>query len=142
MPAGKNATTQFSARFRAATVRSLREKARRSRSTQTELAERYIDEGLKMDEHPLIFFRDGAAGRRPALIGTRHDVWQVVETIRQNDNSLHDAAEYLRLPISHAAAAAAYYTDYQDEIHEWIARAREEAERAEISWRRGQELFA
>jgi hypothetical protein len=27
-----------------------------------------------MDEHPLIYFRDGASGRRPALLGTRLDV--------------------------------------------------------------------
>ncbi len=142
MSAGQGSTRQFSARFRAATVDLLRERARRTRATQTELAERYIDEGLRTDDHPLISFRDGAAGRRPALVGTRHDVWQVVETIRQNDNSVQEAADYLRLPLTHVAACAAYYAEFQDEIDEWIARAREEADRAESSWRRGQELFS
>jgi len=32
---------------------------------QTALAERYIEEGIRQDEHPLIYFREGAAGRRP-----------------------------------------------------------------------------
>lgn len=32
----------------------------------------------------MIAFRDGAAGRRPGLVGSRLDVWQVVETVKQN----------------------------------------------------------
>ena len=142
MAGTQTGTKQFSARFRASTLALLRDRARRTRATQTELAERYIDEGLRTDEHPLITFRDGAAGRRPALASTRHDVWPVVETIRQNDNSLQEAAEYLRLPLTHVAACAAYYAEFQDEIDEWIADARAEADRAESSWRRGQELFS
>ncbi|MCP9486361.1 MAG: hypothetical protein MSC30_10910 [Gaiellaceae bacterium MAG52_C11] len=142
MSRSQTGTKQFSARFRAATIELLRERARRTRATQTELAERYIDEGLRTDEHPLISFRDGAAGRRPALVGTRHDVWQVVETIRQNENSLQGAADYLRIPLTHVTACAAYYAEFQDEIDEWIADARAEADRAESSWRRGQELFS
>jgi hypothetical protein len=31
-----------------------------------------------MDEHPAIYFRDGADGRRPALLGTRLDVADVI----------------------------------------------------------------
>jgi len=84
-----------------------------------------------MDEHPLISFRDGAAGRRPALMGTRLDVWQVVETVRQNENSSSEAADYLRLPVSHVDACLAYYVDYQDEVDGWIAREHAAVEQAE-----------
>ena len=59
---------------------------------QTALAERYLEEGLRMDEHPLIYFRDGANGRRPALLGTRLDVADVIETLRQNDRSVERTA--------------------------------------------------
>jgi uncharacterized protein (DUF433 family) len=142
MRRGQDTTTPFSARLRTETLEHLREQAQRTRLSQTALAERYIDEGLRMDRHPLISFRDGAAGRRPALAGSRHDVWQVVETIRQNAISSQEAADYLRLPISHVEACAAYYAEYQNEIDEWIARAREDADRAEISWRRRQEIFS
>jgi hypothetical protein len=45
------------------------------------LAERYIEEGLRHDEHPLIYFRDREIGRRPALLGTRLDVAEVISTI-------------------------------------------------------------
>jgi uncharacterized protein (DUF433 family) len=132
----------FSARFRQQTLAHLRERARSAGIPQTSLAERYIEEGVRMDEHPLIYFRDGAAGRRPALIGTRLDVWQVIETIRQNDNSVADAAEYLGLPQPHVEACVNYYLAYQDEIDEWIAREHEAAEKAENSWRRRREIFA
>src|SRR3546814_13155480 len=33
------------------------------------LAERLIDEGLRMDAHPSVTFREGPTGRRPALVG-------------------------------------------------------------------------
>jgi uncharacterized protein (DUF433 family) len=109
---------------------------------QAALVERYIEEGARMDAHPLIGFRDGAAGRRPALVGTRLDVWQVIETIRQNENSVERAAEYLGLPASQVEACAAYYADYQDEVDAWAARVTKAAERAESAWRRRHALFA
>lgn len=83
-----------------------------------------------MDEHPLIYVRDGAAGPRPALIGTRLDVWQVVETVRQNADSPAEAADYLRLPLSHVEACTAYYVAHRDEIDDWTARERDAAEQA------------
>src|SRR4249919_790458 len=99
----------FAARFSRATLAHLNERAARVGVNKTALAERYVEEGLRMDEHPLIYFRNGAAGRRPALLGTRLDVWQVIETVRQNDNSVAGAAAYLELPATHIEACAAYY---------------------------------
>ena len=132
----------FSARISRATLSRLRSRADRVGVAQATLAERYIDEGLRMDEHPLISFRDGAAGRRPALAGTRLDVAQVIETIRQNANSVAEAADYLGLPQAQIEACAAYYIAYPDEIDEWTAREHEAAEQAEISWRRRREIFS
>jgi hypothetical protein len=56
--------------------------ALRKRSVQTgepivRLAQRYIDEGMRLDRHPGIVFRDGPAGRRPVVAGGP-DVWEVV----------------------------------------------------------------
>jgi uncharacterized protein (DUF433 family) len=129
-------------RVRPETAQELRERARELGATQTQLVERYIEEGIRMDRHPLIRFREGAAGRRPALVGTRLDVWQVIETIRQNDNSIEDAAEYLGKPVHFVEACLAYYADYRGEIDEWTARANEFAEREEARWRRQQQLLA
>jgi uncharacterized protein (DUF433 family) len=88
-----------------------------------------------MDEHPLIYFRDGAAGRRPALLGTRLDVADVIDTIRQNDNSVQRTAAYLELPIDRVEACLRDYADYGTEIDEWIERARSIADREEDSCR-------
>src|SRR5437588_12514838 len=57
--------------FRAAdeTLARLEKRARQVRVAKTVLAERYVAEGLAMDAFPGIVFRDGPAGRRPAVIG-------------------------------------------------------------------------
>ena len=67
------------------TLEHLRRRAREAGQPQTALAERYIEEGLRMDEHPAIYVRDGDGGRRPTLLGTRLDVAEVIETNWQND---------------------------------------------------------
>ena len=79
-------------RFDPIVVRRLKDRAAEAGAGQTALAERYIEEGIRRDEHPLIYFRDGEAGRRPALLGSRLDVADVVTTIRQNDGSVEEAA--------------------------------------------------
>ena len=128
-------------RFDPGMVRRLRERAEASHAPQTALAERYIEEGLRQDEHPLVHFRDGAAGRRPALLGTRLDVADIVATVRENDNSIEEAAEYLEIPVEQVEAAIRYYADYRDEVDEWIERSQAAAERERERWRRRQEAL-
>jgi uncharacterized protein (DUF433 family) len=129
-------------RVQAGTVERLEQQAQAVGLTQTALVERYVEEGLRRDNHPLIDFREGSGGRRPAVLGTRLDVWQVIETIRQNDNSVEVAAEYLGIPAEHVRACMRYYADFQGEIDDWTARAKAFEEREEANWRRQQELLA
>jgi uncharacterized protein (DUF433 family) len=110
-------------RFSADLLTALNQRSEDVRSSKTELAERYITEGIRQDEHPLIGFRDGAAGRRPVLLGSRLAVADVISTLRQNDNSISETAEYLEVPVEQIEAALHYYADFQDEIEEWLARA-------------------
>ena len=49
------------------------------------LIQRYVAEGIEMDEHPGIHFRSGPAGRRPSLVGGP-DVWEVVAVFRSFDD--------------------------------------------------------
>lgn len=139
MAPGSEPKQQVAFRVRARTLAHLKRRVRESGLSQTELAERYLEEGLRLDEHPLIAFRDGAAGRRPGLVGSRLDVWQIVETVKQN-GSVEAAAAYLELPVEKVQAAMRYYADYTDEIDEWTSRAHALAEREQASWRRQQEL--
>jgi uncharacterized protein (DUF433 family) len=129
-------------RFDRITVARLKRRAQETHAPQTALAERYIEEGLRHDEHRLIYFRDGEAGRRPALLGTRLDVAEVITTIRQNDNSVEDTAEYLEIPVEHVEACLRYYADYKDEIDTWIERTEEIAQRERERWERRQQALA
>jgi uncharacterized protein (DUF433 family) len=129
-------------RFHPMTVRRLKQRAQETNAAQTALAERYIEEGLRRDEHPLIFFRDGETGRRPALLGTRLDVADVITTIRQNHNSPEEAADYLEIPVEHVEACVRYYADFMDEVDAWIERTQAITEHERERWRRRQQALA
>jgi uncharacterized protein (DUF433 family) len=62
-----------------------------------------------MDEHPLVRFVDGPAGRRTRLAGTGSDVWEVIAAVRDNDGDLPKTADFLELPLGHVQAVVAYY---------------------------------
>jgi uncharacterized protein (DUF433 family) len=129
-------------RFDPLTVERLKRRSREVGSPQGTLAERYIDEGMRMDEHPAIYFRDGGSGRRPAVVGTRLDVAQIIETLRQNANSIEETADYLDLSPAQVDAAVRYYAAYKDEIDDWIEESREIAERERDLWRRRRDALA
>lgn len=133
---------QFSVRVATPTFEELERRAHERGVARNALTERYIVEGVKMDEHPEIAFREGALGRRAILAGTRLDVWQVIETVRNSGNSAQEAAGYLGLPPARVQAAVNYYAVYRDEIDEIAERERAVSERAEAMWRAGQELLA
>jgi uncharacterized protein (DUF433 family) len=122
-------------------VDALESRARDTGGTFTGTLERYAEEGLRRDAHPLIVFRDGPAGRRAALAGSRLDVWQVIETVRA-EGSVEGAAEYLSLADPQVQACVSYYAAYQDEVDEWTERMRAAAAREEEAWRREQAVLA
>ncbi|MGH3050221.1 MAG: DUF433 domain-containing protein [Gaiellaceae bacterium] len=129
-------------RVSAPTFDALDRRAHERDIARNALTERYIAEGVKMDENPGIAFREGALGRRAVLAGHRLDVWQVIETVRNSGNSVEEAAEYLGLPVSRVQAAVEYYAHYRDEVDDITEREHTAAERAEAAWRAGEELFA
>jgi uncharacterized protein (DUF433 family) len=70
-------------------------------------------------------------GRRPAVIGTGLDVWEIIEVVKDNACSIDETASYLEVDPRFVEAAARYYGSNREEIDDWIARARELAEREE-----------
>lgn len=72
-----------------------------------------------MDTYPGIVFRDGPAGRRPAVLGGP-DVWEVIQVFLVEDRDASETAETLGLRPGLVDAAIAYYADNQDAIDEWI----------------------
>ena len=121
----------------AKTLGRLRERARLLGERHTTLAERYLAEGVVMDEHPNLHFVDGAMGRRPAISGTGLDVWEVVQVARDNDGSVTETASYLEIAPRLVEAALRYYGENKDEVDDWIARVFEFNEREEqiSAWR-------
>ena len=102
----------------------LSEWARRAGLPERTLAQRYVEEGLRHDAHPLIQFLDGPSGRRASLLGRGLDVWEVIATVRDNNGSVAEAAEYLEIPVGLVEAAVTYYGEYREEIDSEIARQR------------------
>src|SRR3990170_7937813 len=129
-------------RFDPHMVERLRRRSRELGASQAALAERYIDEGMRMDEHPGIYFRDGGSGRRPAVLGTHLDVAQVIETLRQNDNSIEETADYLDITPAQVEAAVRYYAAYTDEVDRWSEQSRAIAERERELWLRREQALA
>ena len=127
------------------TLARLEARRRHGGESKARLAQRYIAEGMEMEGHPGIVFRDGPGGRR-AGIAAGPDVWQVIAVLqgsgKKREAAIRHAAEWLNLPPGQVRAAVSYYGRHQDEIDEWIRRNDEEAEAAEAAWRREQELLA
>jgi len=107
------------------TVDRLADRAGRSCMPSRTLAQRYVEEGLRMDEHPLVRFADGPSGRRARLIGGP-DVWEVIAVTRDNEGDLAETAAYLGLSLGLVQAAASYYAAYSQEVDERLERNRRE----------------
>jgi hypothetical protein len=127
----------ISLRLSEATIERLGHRAKRAQMPIRTLAQRYVDEGLRMDEHSLVRFVDGPAGRRARLGGTGKDVWEVIATVRDNENDLAATTEYLRMPLGLVQAAVTYYGAYRDEIDELIADNERETADAHAAWQAG-----
>jgi uncharacterized protein (DUF433 family) len=128
----------LSLRLNDATVSRLGARARRVHLPPRTLAQRYVEEGLRMDEHPLVRFADGPAGRRARLLGTGKDVWEVIAVVRDNDGDAAEAARYLQVPLGLVQAAVAYYGSYTAEIDQQIEANEQETAEAYAAFRAGQ----
>jgi uncharacterized protein (DUF433 family) len=128
----------LSVRLNDMTIERLGKHAKRVHLAPRTLAQRYIEEGLRMDEHPLIRFAEGPAGRRARLVGTGKDVWEVIAAVRDNDGDAAETAGYLEIPLGLVQAAITYYGAYQDEIDQWIEANEQEAADAHAAWAAGQ----
>jgi uncharacterized protein (DUF433 family) len=136
------ASVQRSFRLSAGTLRLLDARARELSESRNGLADRLLNEALHTDRHPLIRFREGASGlRRPALVGTRLYVWQVVDTVRASDNDVRAAAEYLDLTDRQVRAAIDYYADFKDEVDAYAAEEQEYERRERERWERAQRVL-
>src|SRR5882724_7634724 len=139
-------TTPLSIRFDAALLERLKRRATSTVGSSTStLAQRLIDEGLRMADHPGVIFKDGPSGRRAAL-AYGPDVWEVVTFLKEVDErgpaALDAAAEVFAVDVIHITIAVNYYGEYQHEIDAEIGAAEAASVRAEQAWRAQQRLIA
>jgi len=142
---GETTQKPFSIRMSARTLDRLGVGARRRGEAKARTAERLIDEGLRMEDHPGIVFRDGPAGRRAALAGGP-DVWEVVKTLKEmgpaGEQAIAATAEWGNLSHAQVNTAVRYYADFREEVDARIIHNREEAERQHAAWERAQQALA
>jgi hypothetical protein len=138
-------TQTFSARWGTDVLDRLERRSEMAGTNKSRLAERYVDEGTRMDEHPGIVFRGGPMGRRAALAGGP-DVWELVTTLKsgkeRGEEAISSTAGLLNLTDSQIRIAARYYGAFTDEIDRRIALNSEDADEAEAAWHREQAALA
>jgi hypothetical protein len=118
-----------STRYSSDTLARLDQRVRAEGHPRSTLIQRYVAEGIEMDEYPGILFRAGPAGRRPGLIGGP-DIWEVVAVFQSFDD-IQRTADWLDQPPSAIETALRYYATHRADIDEWIRRNEEAAESAE-----------
>lgn len=94
-------STPTSLRLHASVKARLKARAQREGVSASALAERLIDEGLRMADHPGVRFRDGPAGRRAALV-RGPDVAEVVAVLQHleatGEKGIIETARWLEIP--------------------------------------------
>jgi hypothetical protein len=113
--------------------------ARHPGLTRSAVAARYVDEGLRMDEHPGILFREGPVGRRATVVGGP-DVWEIVRAVKagrgaepelSDDDLLSMLEGNTGVPRRMIDTALNYWGAYPEEVDALVVHAdRAEAERA------------
>jgi hypothetical protein len=145
MTATRAAQKPFSIRMAEWTMTRLARRAHRRGESKARTAERLIDEGLRMEDHGGILFRDGPSGRRAAL-AAGPDVWEVIETLKgtglAGEEAIAATAQWGALTTPQVRTAVRYYSDYREEIDERIESNRAEAERERAAWERAQAALA
>lgn len=134
-----------SVRFPDVVVHRLREMAAAGSESASGLAQRLVDEGLRMANHPGIVFRSGPSGRRAAL-AAGPDIWEVVALIRSLDQrgeqAVREAAGWLALSERQVRIALGYYGEFPQEVDREIEANELAAERARRSLEAQQQLLS
>lgn len=113
----------FSIRVSADTEALIAAEARRTHRSRGAVVESLAEEALRTRTFPGIAFRGEDWGRRPWVIGTAFDVWQVVDAYR-DAGSIEKMVSGGSLSERQIRIALAYYERFPEQIDENIARNR------------------
>jgi len=105
------------------THRALLAHAERADVSPSKLVNRYVKEGLRMDEHPAIAYISTPQGRRAVLAARpRLQVIDIVGTWKGERQDIGATAKYFGISDDDVRAVIQYYVAYKDELDEEIRR--------------------
>lgn len=118
--------------------------------TGSSAANRFVDEALRMEDHPGIFFREGASGRRAVLVGGPdvREVIRAVKSARATEPKLGPAKivalveTNTGVPARLIDTAIRYWAAFPDEIDAWIEDVDAVEAEALAAWERQTHLLA
>jgi uncharacterized protein (DUF433 family) len=117
----------FSVRFSLPTDHLVEDEARRTRRSKSAIVEALTEEAVRTRRFPGIGFRGEDAGRRPWVIGSGLDAWEIVQMF-QDFGSIESLVEQTQLSERQVRLALVYSEGYPEEIAEAIAENRRTAE--------------
>src|SRR5215208_6376075 len=117
----------FSVRFASATDRAVAAEAERLQRSKSAVVEALTEEAMRTRRFPGLAFRGDDVGRRPWVIGTGLDVWEICELIEDAESTDELIAD-TQLTERHIHLALAYREHYPEEIEQAIAENRRPAE--------------
>lgn len=118
-------------------------------SSSSSAANLFVDEALRMEDHPGVIFRDGPSGRRAVLMAGP-DVWEIVRAVKSARvaEPRLDADAVVALVESNTGvpgrqihAALRYWAAFPDEIDAWISAADDHEAEALATWQRQHDLL-
>ena len=116
-------SSPFSIRLSQTTDRFVTAEAQRTKRSKGAIVEALTEESARMRRFPGIAFRGDDADRRPWVIGTGLDVWEVIEML-DDYGSVELLTREADLPAPAVEVAQAYHASYPEEIDEAIAENR------------------
>ncbi len=110
----------FNIRLDEQTEKVIEAEARRTRRTKSAVVEAFTEETARTRRFPGIAFRGDDARRRPWIIGSGLDVWEIVHMLDDFGSSEALVADTSLSP-AHVRLAVAYRDAYAEEIQQAIA---------------------
>jgi cyclopropane fatty-acyl-phospholipid synthase-like methyltransferase len=135
----------LSLRINEETLARLETQGQRSRENVSEIARRLIEEGLRMEAHPGIVFRQGFLERQAAL-ADGPKVWVVARVFRDmtcpREEAIMQTVQLTGLHPHQVDVAMRYYSEYREEIDDWLRAQDEYADEAYAEWQRNQAVLS
>ena len=117
----------FSVRFSLPTDHLVEDEARRTRRSKSAIVEALTEEAARTRRFAGIGFRGEDAARRPWVIGSGLDVWEIAQML-EDFGSIESLVEQTQLSEPQAGLAVAYRNSYPDEIAAALAENRRTTE--------------